>query len=107
MTVEIVAFIAAAIVLVTISARGADHPSRPHTPGIMPMIRLHAEKLSLLTVGIAAGAVMLGVLAGKPISTITTMLLVGASTWMLTHPNGWLKYVASLADCRDERRTDP
>lgn len=101
------AFFAAAIVLITISARGADHPSRPQSPGILPMIRLHAEKLSLLTVGIAAGAAMLGVIAGKQISALTTMLLVGAALWMVTHPNGWLRYVASLADCRDDRRADP
>jgi hypothetical protein len=104
---DAIAFLAAAIVLVTISARGADHPSRPHEPGIMPMLRLQFEKLSLLTVGIAAGATMLGVLAGKPIGPLTTMMLVGTAVWMLTHPNGWLKYVASLADGCDDRRTDP
>lgn len=104
---NLLAFIAALVVLVTISARGADHPSKPSIPGLLPMIRLHAEKLSLLTVGIAAGAVMLGVLAGKQISAITTMLLVGMAVWMLTHPKGWFAYVASLTQGCDERRTDP
>lgn len=104
---DALSFTAALIVLVTVCARGADHPSKPSERGLLPLLRLHIEKLSLLSVGLAAGATMLGVITHKPIGPLTTMLLVGIAAWMLTHPKGWWRYVSSLADDCMTSRTDP
>lgn len=86
-------FLAAGVVLATIVARGNDHPTRPAEPGLMPLIRLHIEKLALLLVGATAGSVMLTVLAGKPTPWQVDGLVAGSALWMLTHPRGWWAFV--------------
>lgn len=103
-----IAFIAACIVLATIVARGADHPSRPNATGWVAMLRLHAEKLALLAVGASAGSVIFSVLAGIDQPPQAVALLVGTALWMLTHPAGWLRYVTRGRDpgC-NELRPDP
>lgn len=103
-----IAFLASAIVLVTIVARGADHPIHPAKHGLMPTLRLHAEKLALLLVGSSSGAVMLGVLGGLHPPPSVVALMAGTALWMLSHPAGWLAYVTrGRPQSCDELRPDP
>lgn len=105
---NVLAFFAACVVLATIIARGADHPSKPHAPGFVPLVRLHCEKLALLFVGASAGAVLFSVLAGleQPIQVV--LLMLGIALWMLSHPKGWLTFVLkSKGPGCDKLRPDP
>lgn len=90
---NLLAFLAACVVLATIVARGADHPTRPNRTGMLPFFRLHVEKLALLFVGASAGAVIFSVMAGIEQPVQVAMLMLGVALWMMTHPEGWLRYV--------------
>ena len=92
---SVVAFIASAIVLVTIIARGADHPNTPDGDGIMGRVRMHAEKMALLLVGVASGWLMLSILIGMTPSGESVAMMLGTALWMVSHPAGWLAYVAN------------
>lgn len=105
---NLLAFLAACVVLATIVARGADHPTRPQESGPLPFLRLHTEKLALLFVGASAGAVIFSVLAGIDQPVQVAMLMLGVALWMMTHPDGWLRYVFKGRQPRcDELRPDP
>lgn len=94
MFLSAVAFASAFIVLLTIIARGADHPNVPDGSGWLGVARMHAEKMALLMVGVAAGWKMLSIAVGIGPSAEGTMLLAGTALWMISHPAGWLAYVA-------------
>lgn len=103
-----VALLASLVVLITIVARGADHPTHPAQHGLMPTLRLHVEKLALLLVGSSSGAVMLGVLGGLHPPPSVVALMTGTALWMLSHPAGWLAYVTrGRPQSCDDLRPDP
>lgn len=93
MILSAIAFVSAAIVLVTIIARGADHPVKPSEAGWLPMLRLQAEKMALLLVGVAAGWMMLSILVGMHPPGEAVALLAGSALWAVSHPAGWIAYV--------------
>lgn len=105
---NLLAFLAACVVLATIVARGADHPTRPNGAGPMPFLRLHTEKLALLFVGASAGAVIFSVMAGIEQPPQVVSLMLGTALWMLSHPDGWLTFVfkGRQPGC-EEARPDP
>lgn len=105
---NVLAFLAACVVLATIVARGADHPSKPKAPGFLPMMRLHCEKLALLCVGASAGSVIFSVMAGLDQPVQVVFLTLGTALWMLSHPEGWLAFVlkGKGPGC-DKLRPDP
>lgn len=108
MILPAVAFVAAAVVLVTIIARGADHPTRPRCSTWAALARLHAEKIALLLVGVSAGWMILSIIVGLSPPGEAVALVTGTALWMLTHPAGWFAYVikGSRRGC-EELRPDP